>query len=69
MIDTRKIHIPGEVKDGIQRCTRCHTRLNRPPYDDSKLAVGVPVAFSRRGASVVRDAALLAEIRPCGKRG
>lgn len=64
---TGKIHIAGVPKNGKQLCTRCHTRLNNPPYDDGVYwPAQQAVYMTRYGSSNGHHSQ--AEFRNCGRR-
>jgi hypothetical protein len=70
---TNKIHIAGALTGSVQRCIRCHTRIdsNRawPKDRPSGWKEGVSIVAGRRGMSAIDDtnAAAFATVRPCGK--
>lgn len=57
-----KIHIPGETINGVQRCVRCHAKLNEAP---NKWATSVPVSSDGRGNMSVR---IPEGSRQCGRK-
>jgi hypothetical protein len=73
MNTNKKIHIAGALVGSVQRCIRCHTRIdsNRSwPLDrPSGWKEGVAIVAGRRGMSVIDagNAAAFAAVRPCGK--
>lgn len=72
----QKIHVAGEPKGDVQRCTRCHTKLHdraRWKYSDgSHMAtsfwrVGAQLRAMRESLGVASEREL-ATIRKCGRR-
>lgn len=64
-----KIHVAGPLVGSVQRCTRCHVRMNsnRPDARPVGWPVG-PVVAHRHGASAGATEAQMEAIRPCGRR-
>lgn len=70
---TNKIHIAGALFGSVQRCIRCHTRIdgNRawPKDRPSGWKEGVSIVAGRRGMSAINsaNAQAFAAVRSCGK--
>lgn len=66
-----KVHMPGKIIGGVQKCIRCHTRMdsNRrwPNTEPVGWPVGKPVVSDRSGMSVI-DHAEATQYRPCGRK-
>lgn len=68
-----KIHIPGAPEGKVQRCIRCHARIDaNRQWDDSIFTpsfwpIGVPVLNSSHGAGVVTERQA-AQFRACGRK-
>lgn len=66
-----KVHIPGPLIGSIQKCTRCHTRMdnNQRWPDDFPVGwkAGVSVLASRSGMGVV-TVEVAAQHPACGRK-
>jgi hypothetical protein len=72
----RKIHIAGALVGSVQRCTRCHTRIDgnrtwQPIFGGAPTGwkEGVSIVAGRHGMTAIDsgNAQAFAAIRPCGK--
>ena len=65
-----KVHVAGSPKDGLQRCTRCHTLLEKHPLGQAEQfgwwRVGAEIYSHRTGMGITPSTRL--EYRPCGRR-
>lgn len=72
MRQNAKVHIPGPLIGRVQKCIRCHVRMDSNDRwantDPVGWPVGVPVVSDRTGMSVEREPAAVDGIRACGRK-